>query len=345
MIRQLLSFCRKGEQKREPVKIDELLEESSQLLRSSIPRNIKIRSNIADNIPPISGDATQIQQVILNLCTNAAHAMEKNGGTLTIELHEIPSLPTPDNHEQDGSVNDTESTQTFSALHSGSANKYVQLIIRDTGCGIEPAIKDKIFDPYFTTKDIDKGTGMGLSIVQGIVKSHDGHISVSSTQGRGTRFKILFPAVSDSRNQEIATPLRSLHGNEQILIVDDEPMLVEMFCEALEHFGYRVTSCTNPLRALSRFKESPWKFDLVMTDMSMPDISGDRLMEELLLIRPDIPIIVCSGFNAALEREELINKGAKEVLDKPFDIETLGLTIRQVLENNGSYLSEEKKCS
>lgn len=333
VVKQLLSFCRKTEQKREPVKVDAILKESTQLLRSSIPRSIKIRSNIPENLAAINGDATQIQQVIINLCTNASHAMEKTGGTLTITLKESHFSPHPALHERAG--RGLEVLQNVSLFNSKADPRYVQLTIQDTGCGIDPSIKDKIFDPYFTTKDIDKGTGMGLSIVQGIVKSHDGHISIDSTPGRGTRVTILFPAIfADTTQISESNSSRIKNGNEQILVVDDEPMMVEMCSDALERLGYGVTCHTNPIRALSCFRETPWKFDLIITDMSMPDLSGDRLIEEMLFIRPDIPVIICSGFNTKLNHEHLITQGATAILDKPFNIDDLGRTIREILDRN-----------
>jgi PAS domain S-box-containing protein len=318
VVRQILSFSRQTEQEKRPVLLSTIIKESLKLLRSSIPASIDIQVNFPDLPHTILADPVQIHQVIINLCTNAVHAMKEKGGVIEVNLTEIAL--------------DKISAQQHSGLSPG---QYLELSVRDSGQGIDPKILSRIFDPYFTTKKIGEGSGMGLAVVHGIVKNHGGVISVSSQPEKGSAFKILFPKVEADHASEKETPEEVPRGKEKILYVDDETALAEIGKQMLEYLGYRVESKTNPLDALELFKVDPYLFDLVVTDMAMPLMTGKALAKELMNIRPDIPIILTSGYSDQIDEGKAAELGIQAYVMKPLNTTHLAKTIRDALDKNG----------
>lgn len=314
VVRQLLSFARKTKIEKKPTNIIPIIKESLKLLRSSIPTSIEIRQNITKNVDTILADPTQINQVLINLCTNADHAMP-NGGILEISLKNIKL--------------DEDTATQYSDLNPG---QYVNLTVSDTGHGISQGDIDPIFDPYFTTKEVGKGTGLGLAVVHGIVKSHGGTISVESKLGKGTTFHIYFPVIEEEAEIETETVEELPIGNERILFVDDEESMVYVGRTILERLGYQVETRMNPVEALELFRSQPDQFDLIITDMTMPKMTGDKLTREILNIRQDIPIILCTGFSEKIYGEKAKEIGAAGYLDKPYDKRDLAIRVRQVLD-------------
>ncbi len=317
IVRQLLSFSRKSEVKKEPLRIDSIVEESIRLLRASIPTTIEIQTDIQDDAVTINADPTQIHQVLINLCTNAAHAMEEKGDMLRIRVMELDL--------------DKETSIQYPELNPG---RYVQLAVSDNGNGIDPQNMERIFDPYFTTKEPGKGTGMGLAVVHGIVKNHDGIISVDSEPGRGTSVKILFPAI---KKESVTENLISRHlpkGKERILFIDDEESIVTMARRTLERLGYQVEGNTNSVKALELFRSDPFRFDLIITDMTMPGLTGDRLVREAMAIRVGMPIILCTGFSEKINGDKAEKMGIKKYLEKPLNKYELSKAVRKALDGN-----------
>jgi signal transduction histidine kinase len=315
VVRQILSFSRKSKAEQKPLKIATVVAESLRLIRASIPTSIDIRQNISNNMGDIFGDSTQIHQIIINLCTNAAHSMENEGGILEVTLKNIEI--------------DEDTTSQHPELDYGS---YVNLRVSDTGDGISPDVIDRIFDPYFTTKDVGKGTGMGLAVVHGIVKSHHGKISVESKAGKGSVFDILFPAVRMGVKDEPTEPQELPTGNERILFVDDEKSMVNLNQQRLERLGYRVIPKTDPSEALEFFRTNPDQIDLIITDMTMPHMTGDKLAQEVLNIRSDMPIILCTGYSERMSEDMAHELGIRKYIEKPIGKETLAMSVRDVLD-------------
>lgn len=268
------------------------------------------------NAEKIKADPTQIHQVLINLCTNAAHAMDKEGGILSIKISPIEI--------------DEININQYNDLRPGS---YVQLTISDTGHGINEAIMTKIFDPYFTTKEVGKGTGMGLSVVLGIIKSHSGSISVYSEPNKGSTFKVLFPLVDETIEIEKNEIMKIPGGNESILFIDDEKALTRMGAQILKRLGYQVHEETDPRMALDLFKSDPFRFDLIITDMTMPHLTGDLLAKEVLKLKPDIPIILCTGFSSKIDEGKAKEIGIFSYVEKPLNKIELAKTIRDALKN------------
>ncbi|MGB5992350.1 MAG: PAS domain S-box protein [Desulfobacterales bacterium] len=317
VVKQLLSFSRKTDAKQRPVKLVQIVENVLSFLRSSIPMSIEIHKNIPnDTDNTILADATQINQVMINLFTNAAHAMEDAGGVITIGIQNV--------------YLDQVSAPFYPDLSLGN---YVKLTVSDTGTGIDHEIKDRIFDPYFTTKEVGKGSGIGLSVVHGIVKSHNGAIYVDSKFGKGTTFSILFPATEEEAVIETEAIEKLSTGNERILFVDDEKSMAEIGRRRLERLGYQVEAKTNPIEALELFRADPDQFDLVITDMTMPHITGDKLVKEILKIRPDMPTILCTGFSEKIDEEKAKKIGVRQYIEKPFDRGKLSRLVRKVLDH------------
>ena len=314
VVRQLLSFTHKTDQERKPTIINSIIIEVLKLLRSSIPASIEIRHNITKGSEIILADPTQLNQVMINLLTNAAHAMEKDGGILEINME---------------SVNLTESTAQF---HDLSPGPYVKLSVSDTGPGIDPEIKDRIFDPYFTTKEVGKGSGMGLAVVRGIIMNHNGAISVDSKLGKGTTFTIFLPTSKRELVPETTIDEELPTGQERILYVDDEESIVKTGSQRLKRLGYKVESRTSPIEALDLFRSKPDQFDLVITDLTMPKMTGDKLVKAILDIRPGLPIILCSGFSEKINSEKVRKIGATVYLEKPYDKRDLSRAVRRGLD-------------
>jgi PAS domain S-box-containing protein len=316
VVRQLLSFARKTKLEKKPTNITPIIKESLKLLRSSISTSVEIRQNIPDYVDTILADPTQINQVLINLCTNADHAMP-DGGVIAITLKNIEL--------------DEMTATKYPELGSG---RYVNLIVSDTGLGISQEEIDRIFDPYFTTKEVDRGTGMGLAVVHGIVKGHNGLITVESELGIGTTFNIYFPAVEKEIVVETETDEKLPAGNERVLFIDDEESIVKLVRLRLERLGYKVEGTTSPIDALALLHSQRDQFDLVITDLTMPKMTGDKLVEEILNIRPDIPIILCSGFSKKIDEKAAKALGAADYIEKPFDKREFAFKVRKVLDNN-----------
>ena len=318
LVQQILTFSRQSGQERKPVKVQLIIKEALQLLRASIPASIEIINKIDDDCHPVMGDATQIHQVIMNLCTNAYQAMQDKGGTLEVNLSEV--------------YVGYEETAKKIGMQPG---KHLQLLVRDEGCGMDAVVLGRIFEPYYTTKEQGKGTGLGLSVIHGIVKNHRGDISVTSSPGKGTTFKVYLPITEDA---EIATELEpsngTVKGNERILLIDDEEQIVSMEQQMLENLGYEVTARTDSTEALKEFSQQPQNFDLVITDMTMPQMTGDELAQKLLNIKPDIPVILCTGFNEDITEEKALSMGIQKFVMKPVIKNDLATTIRTVLDHN-----------
>jgi signal transduction histidine kinase/ActR/RegA family two-component response regulator len=315
LVNQILAFSRQQPLDIQVLRLKPIVREVLALLRASLPRTIDIGERIAPDLYTIQADPTQIHQVLMNLCTNAAHAMEENGGRLDVSLENIYL-------DQDNRLR----------MWTVSPGWFVRISVEDNGCGIDPEISERIFDPYFTTKQLGKGTGMGLAVTHGIVKSAGGAITVESQLGRGTRFDVYLPGYTEEEN-ETGESIKSLPlGKERILFIDDEENLVDIMRDLLQRLGYRVAVTRHPLDALDWFREDPSRFDLVITDAEMPQMTGDRLARELLAIRKDLPIIMCTGFSEKINRENIKAMGVRHLLMKPIAFRNLAEVIREVLD-------------
>ncbi|MBN2441623.1 MAG: PAS domain S-box protein [Spirochaetales bacterium] len=315
LIKQILTFSRRIEQNPEPVKVQYIIKEVLKLLRTTTPETILFREDIDPSCGPILIDPAQIYQVIHNLCNNAILAMEKNTGVVTVKLSKVEC--------------DEEFARKYQNLKQGT---YIELEIADTGHGMDQNTMDHIFEPFFTTRAVGQGTGLGLSVVHGIVKSNHGEIIVQSKPGKGTQFHIYFPYKELPAQEKSST--REIHrGNERILFIDDEETIAAMIQELLERLGYEVTVSTNSNDALTLFHEKYNDFDLVITDQIMPGIIGEQLAKEFINIRSDIPIILLTGFIGEISKQRLKKFGIRECILKPIDSYTLSKTIRGVLEN------------
>jgi PAS domain S-box-containing protein len=316
LVKQILAFSRQTEQTVSPLQIKPIANEALKLLRASVPASIQIKQDFCFD-GYVMADATQIYQIIMNLCTNAAYAMKDNGGILSVTLKEVD-------------IDDGHAARH----HDFKPGKYVQLAISDTGTGIAPKIIDRIFDPFFTTKPKGEGTGMGLSLVHGIVKSYQGAITVDSKQGGGSTFNVFIPVLEDrfetlTETGEMPIP----RGSEHVLFVDDEPPLVEIGQRMLESLGYSVTPVIGSMDALQCFKKNPFQFDLVLTDYTMPTMRGDQLAAELLKIRQDIPIILATGFTDKITHQDITRLGIRTIILKPIVMAHVATTIRKVLDS------------
>ena len=316
LVQQILTFSRQGGSQMRPAKISVIIKEALKLLKSTLPATITLRQKITST-SPVMADLTQVHQIIMNLATNAAHAMEEKGGLLSVELTDV-------NIPSEGNIQDSDFTP----------GGFVKLRISDTGHGMSPDLLERIFDPYFTTKPPGKGTGLGLSTVHGIVKNHNGSITVTSEPGRGTTFEMLFPAAEKETKVEAAGNQDLPCGTECILFVDDEQAITHMSKETLEKLGYRVIAKTSSVDALTSFKDHPDEIDVVITDLTMPHMTGLELAQEFQRIRPDTPIILCSGHVAKLPVDKAKSMGIQAVVSKPVSRRTIAEVIRGVL--NGS---------
>ncbi len=313
LVKQILSFSRQVEHRKVTIRVQQVLKEVVKLMRSSIPSNIRIVQSVQKDCDPVKADPTQLHQIAMNLVTNAYHAVEKNGGEISLGV---------------------EQRLLKGDAGSLSPGTYAVLSVRDTGHGIPPALLDKIFEPYFTTKPQGKGTGLGLSVVYGIVKDHGGDIRVESAVDKGTVMEVFLP-IPKTPDKPDAPPRETViyeTGTERILLVDDEEAIVRFEKQMLERLGYRVTAKTRGVDALEAFKTEPEAFDLIITDMAMPDMTGDRLAEELISVKPDIRIIICTGFSEQIDPVKAGKMGIKGFLMKPVVKDELARTVRSVLE-------------
>jgi len=310
LVRQMLTFSRKSDHDKEPLQLSGLVKEATKLIRASIPSTITIRVRAGSASDFILADPVQIQQILMNLCTNAAYAMREKGGTLGIELSDCDMPP-------------TEVT---------GQGPYVRLVVRDTGAGIPTAIMDKIFDPFFTTKAQGEGTGLGLSVVHGIVEQHEGHITVESTPGEGSAFTVYFPKIAERPKAEAIGEEPIPTGHERVLFIDDEDALVAIGQGMLGSLGYKVISKTSSREALAVLRLDPSRIDLVITDQTMPDITGIELAKEVLALRPDMPVILCTGFSHIVDEKVARAAGIKAFVMKPLTKREIAKTIRKVLD-------------
>ncbi|MEE9443724.1 MAG: response regulator, partial [candidate division Zixibacteria bacterium] len=317
LVKQILTFSRQADQELVPLKVQLVIREALKLIRSSLPSTIEIKQYISNKCGLVIANPTQIHQVAMNLITNAYHAMQETGGKLEVTLKEVDlgleELKDPD-------------------MNPGP---YVCLTVADTGVGMDNIVLDRIFDPYYTTKEKDKGTGLGLAVVHGIVKSYKGDIRVDSEPGKGTVFHVYLPIIKtrvETEVTEVVAPIQ--RGHERIMLVDDEDQIVRMEKQMLERLGYHVTTRTSSIEALAAFQNNSDKFDLIITDMTMPNMTGAQLSQKLLEIRPDIPIIICTGFSEQIDAEKAKAMGISGYVMKPVVQSELAKKIREVLDQD-----------
>ena len=314
LVQQILTFARKRTNQKQSIQLYLIVKEAMKLLRSTIPTTIEIQHDL-ESQSYIEADSAQIHQVVMNLCTNAYQAMEEDGGVLRVEIRDVNL-----DERLKGGKND---------LPPGH---YVRVAVCDTGTGMDSATREKIFEPYFTTKGIEKGTGLGLAVVHGIMESHGGGIYVYSEPEKGTTFHLYFPVSGKHEATEIvpseATPA---HGTEKVMVVDDEKAVLSFYRAALECYGYKVVTFADPREALAEFQQHPDDYQLIITDMTMPGCTGIELIKKLKQIRPQIPTIICSGFSEKLQQDKLEEQPFDAYCEKPLSIAELLATIRRVV--------------
>ena len=319
LVKQILAFSRHTKQEAVPVAVGPLVKEVSKLMRASIPTTIDIKLEMSAEHDVIETDPTHLHQVLINLCTNAAQAMDADGGVLSITLADA-RLPVD---------------EVDSKLASAVPGDYLLIQVSDTGTGIAPDVLDRIFEPFFTTKDPGSGTGMGLSVVHGIIQTSGGYITVDSTSGNGSSFRLYFPIAANPVTEHPSythDETVSYEGSEHILLADDEEQILAMQKLALTGMGYRVTVCSTGDKALRTFQSQPNAFDLVITDLTMPGLTGDNLARKIRELAPDIPIVLCTGFNDRINADTAGDYGINMYLNKPMSIPDLGSCIRQLLD-------------
>ncbi|MCP4688106.1 MAG: response regulator [Desulfobacterales bacterium] len=315
LIGQILTFSRQKEQELNPIHMKQIVKEALKLLRSSLPATIEIRQDIqSDSL--VMADPTQIHQILMNICVNADHAMRNTGGVLTVRL-----------------LNrwfDEGDAKLFQDITPG---RYIELIVSDTGPGMSEAVLERIFDPFFTTKKRGEGTGLGLAMVHGIVKSHGGALRVYSKPEKGATFKVFLPTIEidEKSKPEAGEPV--LASGERILIVDDEPQIARILEQIILALGFDATVRTSSTEALELFRSKSDEFDLVITDVTMPHLSGDALSREMMAIRPDIPIILCTGFSPVVDEDKAMKMGIRAFISKPVLIQEIAETIRRTLDD------------
>ncbi len=313
LVKQILIFSRQAQQKKIPVNLCPLVKESLKLIYSSIPSSVAIKANFDSSCSTALADPTEIQQIIMNLCSNAVWAL-KEKGTITINLHEVK-------------------LDTRRAIDLGIAEgKYIKLFFSDTGQGMDDETQTRIFDPFYTQKEVGEGTGMGLSIVYGIMESYGGTITVESKVGKGTTFHLYFPVTEEQEVEKTELTEEISTGTQRILFVDDEEMYAEMGSEMISRLGYDVDLKINSAEALESFKSAPDTYDLVITDQIMPDLSGDELVKEIRSIRPEIPIILCTGYSTQMDEKKATSLGINEFAFKPIVKKDIAKLIRKVLD-------------
>lgn len=314
LVKQILTFSRQSEIEPKPVKVKAIVTEALKLLRASLPTTIEVRLNLQSN-SAVMADPTQIHQIVMNLCANAGQAMHAKGGILDINLKEVKL--------------DSE----FAAQHPGIVpGAYINLNVGDTGHGIPAEIQDRIFDPFFTTRGKVEGTGMGLSVVHGIVTSHGGAMTVASEPGTGSVFSVFLPVIEEWFELETEVEKTILKGTERILFIDDEEPLTDMGKRMLESLGYDVVATTSSIEALELFKAQADRFDLVITDLTMPHMTGENLAKELMQIRPDVPVILCTGFSARIDEKKAMAMGIRAFISKPILKHEIAKIIRAVID-------------
>lgn len=318
LVQQILTFSRRSEHEKKPLQPHLIVKEALKLLRASLPATIEIRQEIPADCGTVMGDPTQVHQIVMNLCTNAYHAMRVSGGILGVKLQRV----------------EVDAEDLKVATMNLAAGNYVMLEISDTGCGMDQATVERIFEPYFTTKPKDEGTGLGLSVVHGIVQSYGGHISVYSVPGQGTTFHVYLPrlaeeSVAGEMGEGRPEPLP--RGTGRLLVVDDEEEIGRLLHLLLQNLGYEVEVCTQSAEALARFAKEPQSFDLLITDMTMPNMTGFELASRVLALRPGMPIVLCTGFSEIVTREKALALGIREFLMKPVTLKELAHVVQKAL--------------
>jgi PAS domain S-box-containing protein len=317
LVEQILLFSRRNEYQFNTIKMNTLVSECLKFLKASIPAGIDISSEILPDDLMILGNATQIQQIIINLCTNASHAMKDEGGTIKVRL-EVLHLA------EAASIGKT-------MIKAGT---YAVITVSDTGIGIDEKIIDRIFDPFFTTKGPSDGSGMGLSVVHGIVMKHSGAIEVISTPGAGSTFRVLLPTIGCTETEEIQSETETAAGEGTILFIDDEADILDIASQMLERIGYDVTTCSDPESAVELVRKKPNRFDCVVTDYFMPKMNGMGVAKKILEIRSEIPIILCTGYSEKIDRETALRAGIRDVIMKPFFTRELAEVIGKSLQDD-----------
>ncbi|MDR3628990.1 MAG: ATP-binding protein [Desulfocapsaceae bacterium] len=330
LVKQILAFSSQGGERRQSLCIGPVVEEALQMMRATLPATITIRSDLAAGAALILGDSSQIHQVLINLCTNAAHAMRKTGGVLGIVLQEV----------------EVRDSDVFAGpeLQSGS---YLRLEVSDTGEGMNQQVRERIFEPFYTTKGPGEGAGVGLSVVHGIVKGHGGKISVRSEPGKGSSFQLFFPKIDGVEDDQEESPFSLPSGHELILLVDDEELVVAVAADMLKVLGYEVVAVHESPEALKVFRAQSDRFQLIISDQTMPCMTGMELAAELLKIRPDIPIILCTGYLDQKIGEAARAIGIKKIMAKPFVMQELASSLRDLLDQaaaRGTSSGEEAAC-
>jgi CheY-like chemotaxis protein len=314
LTRRILAFSRPAQQVRKIIKAKPIVKEVLKLLRASLPSTIEIRESFASESSVLSEPA-QIHQVVMNLCTNAGLAMRASGGVLEVVLSDV---------DLDAAF--------LSAFQGTVPGTYLRLAVRDTGVGMKREVLERIFDPFFTTRSSGEGTGMGLSVVHGIVRSHGGFITVRSEPGQGAEFAVHLPVAPDEGAAVPGIEPTPPRGTERILFVDDEQVQANVAREMLETFGYRVTAVSDSRKALAMFLSAPDAYDMVITDVTMPGIPGDALAGEILRERPDLPIIFCTGYSERISEPEAKSIGVRGFLLKPYSMRDIAFKIREILD-------------
>ncbi|MBU4565821.1 MAG: PAS domain S-box protein [Desulfarculus sp.] len=316
LVRQILYFSRIGEQEDRPLALSPLIKESLKLLRASLPATIEIQMDLPENGCQVLADPVHIHQIVMNLCTNAAQSMAEAGGVLAIGLSTI--------------IVDEDTIKTFSTIKAG---RYHKITVSDNGIGMTRRVVDRAFEPFFTTKEPGQGTGMGLAVVQGIVQEHGGDVSIYSEVGKGTTVNVFLPALETEHIPDaLEKYLEVAGGTERIILVDDEKALAEIGLSTLQHLGYAVTAFTSSQEALEKFKAAPDDFDLVISDYTMPEMTGAKLSQKILALRPDTPIIICTGFSQQLDDEKAKELGIRKLLMKPLSRGALARAVREALD-------------
>ncbi len=316
LVKQILTFARQEtEEQFRPLRVQYIVKEVLKLLRSSFPATIRFSHFIDNGCGPIMADAGQMHQLLMNLCTNARQAIGEEHGEITIRLERYQE----------------ENRQLVAEGLDPLQTPCVHLLVRDTGCGMAPRLLERIFDPFFTTRAQERGTGLGLSVVHGIVMKHKGVILVDSTEGKGSSFDLYFPMVEDEPAAHRRTSGSECFGSERILLVDDEVMVGTMHERMLRRLGYLVSYFSSSIEAVKAFRENPDCCDLVVTDMTMPQMTGTELAREMLALRPGVPIILMTGYSEAVDKEKAARIGIREFLLKPVDKTDFSIKIKEAL--------------
>ena len=315
LVRRILNFSREKDEEKRAFYLVQSLKETIDLVRSTLPSTIEIKEIVGDDVGHMKGDPAQVQEVIVNLCTNAAHAIGMETGLIEVSVENVEL--------------EENSVSGYSDLSPGP---YIKLSVSDTGVGMDDSLQERIFEPFFTTKKPSEGIGMGLAMVHGAIKRHSGAISVDSRPGEGTRFDIYFPRVLDRVPMEVEK-LELYEGNgEHVFLVDDEEYVVEAMCKVLKRLGYTVTATTNANEALAVFRDSPEPFHVVILDFALPEMSGLELARKMTEMRPEVPIVLATGFAGAVDRDEMHSAGIDHMVNKPLTSREVGAVIRRVLD-------------